>query len=97
MSEEAVPAEFWARADRVIDLANEQVKASAISKVSASLLYAAARFNAFNVASKAASVDDMKGDRDAAIEYFTGQYRRMFIENLDDYVENFAKYKPQGD
>ena len=91
--EEGVSQEFWNRADEVIALANEQVKASTVGKVSASLLYAAARFNAFNVAHAAETVDEMRDDREGALKYFTEQYRKMIEENLDDYIENFEKYE----
>ena len=96
MSNEGIPPEFWKRADQVIALANEQVKDSTIGKVSSSLLYAAARFNAFNVASSADDVEEMKRDKEEAIRYFTEQYKNMLIENIDDYIENFKKYTPHG-
>ena len=92
MSDNEIPPEFWERADEVIALANEQVKGSTIGKVSASLLYAAARFNAFNAASSVIDAEDMKKDKEEAISYFTEQYKEMLIENLDDYIENYDKY-----
>jgi hypothetical protein len=95
MSDEGIPPEFWERADQVIALANEQVKDSTIGKVSSSLLYAAARFSSFNVASSADDVEEMKKDKEEAIRYFTEQYRKMLVENLDDYIENFEKYHVQ--
>ena len=96
MSEDEIPPEFWSRADEVIAIANEQVKDSTIGKVSSSLLYAAARFNAFNVASSADDVDEMIKDKEEAIRYFTEQYRKMLLENLDEYIENYQEYKPNG-
>lgn len=87
-----VPPEFWDRADEIIGTANKQVQKSSIANVSSSILYAAARFNAFNVASSAENVEQMKEDRDEAIKYFTDQYRKMLIENLDDYIDNFEEY-----
>lgn len=92
MSKEKVPQEFWDRADEVIALVNNQVKGSTVGKVSSSLLYAAARFNSFNVANSASSKDEMKKDREEAVKYFTEQYRKMLGENIDDYIENFEKY-----
>jgi len=47
------------------------------------LLYAAARFNAFIVAGH------------ADFDYFTGEYRRMLEENLDQYREMFGQLKYQ--
>lgn len=92
MSDNEIPPEFWERADEVIALANEQVQGSTIGKVSVSLLYAAARFNSFDVASSAIDVDEMKKDKEEAIDYFMEQYKKMLIENLDDYIENYDKY-----
>jgi hypothetical protein len=34
----------------------------------------------------------MKDNKQKALEYFTGQYKKMLEENLDDYIENFDKY-----
>jgi hypothetical protein len=93
MSDDNLPPEFWARADQVIALANKQAEDSTIGKVSSSLLYAAARYNAFNVASSTQNVEDLKRDKEEAIRYFTEQYRKMLQENLDDHIENFANYK----
>lgn len=94
MSEDEIPPEFWNRADEVIAIANEQVKDSTIGKVSSSLLYAAARFNAFNVASSADDVAEMTKDKEEAIRYFTEQYRKMLTDNLDEYLENYQEYNP---
>lgn len=96
MSNGKVPPEFWERAGQVIALANDQTKNSTIGKVSSSLLYAAARFNSFNVASSAASAEEMKKEKDEAILYFTEQYRKMLTENLDDYIQNYNKYNVQN-
>lgn len=92
MSNNDVDSAFWDRADDVIHLANEQCETVQRSKVSASLLYAAARFNAFIVAGKANSAEEMKQDREEAVQYFVEQYRKMLVENLDDYIENFSEY-----
>jgi len=96
MNDEPIPKEFWERADKIIALANEQVKDSTIGKVSSSLLYAAARFNSFNVSSSAENVEEMKKDKEEAIQYFTEQYKKMLTENLDDCIENYESYNSQG-
>ena len=56
------------------------------------MLYAAARFNAFIVASSA--VDKAEADRNKveAIEYFTNQYRSMLMANMEDYIEKYDDY-----
>ena len=91
MSDDIGP-EFWKRADAVINLANEQCEVASRSKVSASLLYAAARFNSFIVASSAANLDELRLDKGEAIKYFTEQYQKMLTENLDDHIANYEKY-----
>ena len=92
MSNDTPSPEFWSRADEVIAIANKQCTDSTSGKVSASLLYAAARFCSYNVASLADDVDEMKKDKEEAIKYFLGQFEKMLIENIDDYIENFEKY-----
>lgn len=96
MSSNEISPEFWERADEVIAVANKQAADADIGKVSSSTLYAAARFNAFNVASSADDVEEMKKDKDEAIRYFTEQYRKMLTENLDEYIENYEEYTPHG-
>ncbi|MCG9748337.1 DUF3144 domain-containing protein [Shewanella sp. Isolate8] len=95
MTNEVSP-EFWKRADEIIALANEQAKEFDIGKVSSSTLYAAARYNAFNVASSADDVEEMKRDKKEAIRYCVEEYQKMLIENLDEYIESYEKYKPHG-
>jgi len=49
------------------------------------LLYAVAGFNVLNVTLSARNVE-MIQDKEGVIHYFTEQYRKMLIENLDKYV-----------
>ena len=93
MTEENEQTEFWNRADEIIAVANGQLQSSTVGKVSASLLYAAARFNAFNTANSAIDLKEMKKSKDEAIDYFTGQYRKVLEENLADYIDNFDRYR----
>jgi hypothetical protein len=81
---------FWDRADSFINLANDYCDEISRGKVSSSLLYAAARFNAFIVAASAESKEELIGDKESAIEYFVEQYRKMLEENLDDSIEKFT-------
>ena len=83
---------FWDRADAHINLANSACNSAAAGKVSASLLYAASRFNAFVVASNSPSAADLRDRREEAVEYFTTEFRKMLEENFDDYIEHFEKY-----
>jgi len=84
--------DFFKRADAVINIANEQAEAVTAEKVSASLMYATARYNAFVGAGRAVSSEDLASGRDDILEYFVDQYRMMLTENLDDYIRNFDSY-----
>ena len=88
--------EFWERADQAIALANEQCMHSPANEVATSLLYAAARFNAFLVASKTNDVSKMQLEKDDAVAFFTEQYKRMLTDNFNDYIANFDKYTQPG-
>lgn len=92
MAEDNLDSRFWERADEVIQMANKQCSKDKPSIVSASLLYATARFNAFIVASNVIDVTEMKLDKERAISYFSEQYRKMLTENLDDHIKNFGNY-----
>lgn len=94
MSDGMLTKEFYARADEVIAVANKQVKESDVGAVSSSTLYAAARYNAFNVAAMAESLEEFKGEKDEAIRFFTEQYKKMLVENIDEYIANYDKYNP---
>ena len=83
---------FFKRADAHIHIANEQIEEVGRGKVSASMMYATARFNSWISACKAGSGDDLLDGKEEIIEYFVEQYRKMLGENLDDYARNFDKY-----
>jgi hypothetical protein len=91
MDNETPDQSYWDRADEIIHLANEQCNHEMNGKVSSSLLFATARFNAFIIASSAKNVEEMKNDKEEAIKYFTEQYKKMLIENIDDYIQNFEQ------
>lgn len=84
--------EFYDRADAHIDLSNDHLKDIGGGKVSASMMYATARFNAWVSACGFQSGEQMASARDETIEYFVQQYRLMLEENIDDYIQNFEKY-----
>ena len=91
MSDE-VDDTFYERADAHIHLSNDQNQTHGRGKVSASMLYAAARYNAWVSACGFSSGEEMSSVRGETIEYFVQQYRLMLEENLDDYIQNFATY-----
>ena len=88
---------FYDRADAHINLANQQSEKAPIGRVSASMMYAAARYNAWVSASGFRSGEDMAKARAETIDYFVQGYRLMLEQNLDQYIENFGAYmKPKG-
>ncbi len=96
MSEQDTDLAFRKRADAFIQLANEQTDYASVEQTGFSLLYAAARFNAFLVYTTANSAEEMAGQRQRAIEFFSEQYLRMFEENFDNHVENFDQFRGTG-
>ena len=84
--------DFFERADTHIHIANEQTAKASRGKVSASLMYATARFNSWISACKAESGADLLAGKEEIVEYFLQEYRQMLNENLDDYAKNFDKY-----
>lgn len=96
MSDE-VDDKFYDRADAHIHLSNSQRDDISRGKVSASMMYATARFNAWVSACGPDSGDEMAAKKDEVVDYFVTQYRSMLEENLDDYIKNFDSYmKPNG-
>ncbi len=89
---EDVDPDFYDRADAHINLSNDHMSQATRGKVSASMLYGTARFNAWISASGFDSGEEMKLAREETIKYFAAEYEKMLAENLDDYIENFDKY-----
>lgn len=84
---------FFKRADEHIDVANQQMTADVNSgKVSASMMFATARFNSWITAANSGNVITMLDNKDDAIEYFVKEYRQMLEQHMDEYCENFDKY-----
>ncbi len=94
LTDEELERKFRALADQFIDAANTHAANEHKENVGLALLYAAARFNAFVVASHAGDLDGYQEDLDKAKEYFTGEYRRMLEENLEDYKSVFRASGP---
>ncbi len=92
MTSHETDAAFWDRADAILNLANQQCDTVPRGQVSSSLLYSAARFNAFVVASHAKDSAKMAADRDEAVAYFTAQYKMMLEENLDNFIAHYDEY-----
>ena len=84
---------FYDRADAHIHLSNDQLKAlDSRGKVSASMLYGTARFNAWVSALDFNSGEQMAAAREDTLAYLIEQYRLMLEDHLDDYIKHFGKY-----
>ncbi len=84
---------FIERADAHIFLSNEQIaKGVSAGNVSASNMYATARFNAWLSATSCEDAADLKAGKDEISKYFVAEYKKMLEENLDNYIKNFDEY-----
>jgi hypothetical protein len=81
--------QFWDLADSFIQLANTHLNEAKPSKVSASALFAAARFNAFVITAATESKAQLITEKEAAIAYFLDQYEKMLRENLDEHLARY--------
>lgn len=93
MSEDS-PAKktFQQRADEFIAVANKQVPDSSVDDVNTSIIFSAARFNAFSVARSIDSAEKLQTEKQEAVKYFTQRYTEMLEQNIDEYISNFDRY-----
>ncbi len=92
MAKNPLDEHFYDRADCYIDVANNQCKSIGRGKVSASFMYALARFNAYISAAGFHNASEMRARRSETIDYFVDQYRKNLEDNLDEYINNFDEY-----
>ncbi len=71
---------FHEVADEFINLANDLSDDWASPFLSAAIMYAAARYNAFNFQ----AMDGNNMNREEAIRYYTEQYSKMLRENMQE-------------
>ncbi len=91
MPKDAEPA-FYERADAHINLSNAQLQQAAPGEVSASMMYATARFNTSLSAGSFATGAEFAAHRRQSIEYFLREYRLALEEHMDEYIANFEPY-----
>lgn len=84
--------QFWDLVDAFIDKANESCDTLDPGLVSAALLNAAARFNAFVVAGSSLDRKEFIDEIESAQKYLTGRYSELVRNNLDDYRDNYKVY-----
>ena len=84
--------QFWDLVDQFIQQANEACDQQDPGAVSAALLNAAARFNAFVVANASLDRKEFIEEMESAQQYLTNRYRELVKENLEDYRENYKVF-----
>ena len=77
---------YWERADAVIDLANQQASQASIPQVAESLLFAAARYNAFDYWCRRQDRQQFQTHRAEAMESCVELFRSMLQRNLDEHL-----------
>ena len=89
MSDAQRDKQFWELTDSFIQLANTHLSDAKPSKVSASALFAAARFNAFVITAATENKAQLIAEKESAIAYFLEQYEKMLRENLDEHMSRY--------
>lgn len=83
---------FWDVFESFIQTANKKAEEIDLGIISAALMHAAARFNAFYIAASSESRDDLKQDKDGSVSDFGSEYKRLLAEHISDYIENYKVY-----
>jgi hypothetical protein len=81
---------FWGLVERFIEEANSACDDADPGIVSAALINATARFNAFVVAQSSLDKNEFAEDVEGTTNYLTGRYRDFLKEHMDDYRENYS-------
>lgn len=71
-------------ADKFIELANEFAATESKEAVSAAIMFAAARYNAFEASSKSR---DFRKDKDSALDWYSKEYKRMLDANIGELID----------
>jgi hypothetical protein len=86
----AYPPEFLKLVDEFIHFANRLAEGGNDGEVSAAILFAAGRYNAFNFLSRNGAAQD----QEKAVEFYVSEYRKALVSNLEGVVGPVVK--PQG-
>lgn len=81
---------FWELVEKFIEHANSACEDADPGIVSAALMNAAARFNAFVVAQSSLDKNEFAEDVEGTTNYLTGRYRDFLKEHMEDYRENYT-------
>lgn len=81
---------FWNLVESFIEQANNACENSDPGIVSAAMMNAAARFNAFVVAHSSLDKNEFAEDVEGTTNYLTGRYRDFLKEHMEDYCDNYS-------
>ena len=81
---------FWKLVEQFIDNANEACDSADPGIVSAALINATARFNAYVVAQSSLDKNEFAQDVEGTTNYLTGRYRDFLKDHMEDYRENYS-------
>lgn len=79
--------EFLHLVDEFIHLANRLAEDGKDGEVSAAILFAAGRYNAFNFVTRGGA----ESDRDKGVDFYVTEYRKALVSNLDGVVGPIVK------
>jgi hypothetical protein len=83
----AYPPEFLKLVDEFIHFSNKLAEGGKDGEVSAAILFAAGRYNAFNFISR----NGKKEDQAKAVEFYVSEYRKALVSNLEGAVGPVVK------
>ena len=81
---------FWELVETFINNANDACDNADPGIVSAALMNAAARFNAYAVAQSSLDKNEFAEDVEGTTNYLTGRYRDFLKEHMEDYRDNYT-------
>ena len=83
---------YWELVDTFINRANLACEEQDPALVSAALLEATTRFNAFVVAASSLDRNAFIEEIDPSIQYLGSRYKQLLAGHLEDYRENYKLY-----
>jgi hypothetical protein len=81
---------FWELVEAFIEQANDACENVDPGIVSAALMNATARFNAFVVAHSSLDKNEFAEDIEGTTNYLSGRYRDFLKEHMEDYRESYT-------
>jgi hypothetical protein len=88
-NKEQTMAEFYEMVDKFIYLANELGENQDATRISSVIMFAAARYNAFNFF----VTDGERQNEQTAIDYYAEQYKLLLRDNFEETRNAYSKGK----